>query len=110
MCHPLQEYGNISYKLSSLHRSSMYDHTTRGENQQSPPRSSDFHVVITDAPQSGFESPKSPSKSVCVDSQEANWPSEARLLLAPQRGRHQATSLVVLSVPCPASARLDMPD
>ncbi|VDM18634.1 unnamed protein product [Hydatigera taeniaeformis] len=25
MCYPLQEYGNISYKLSSLHQSSMYD-------------------------------------------------------------------------------------
>lgn len=25
MCHPLQEYGNISYKLSSLHHSSIYD-------------------------------------------------------------------------------------
>lgn len=25
MCHPLQEYGNISYKLSSLHQSSSYD-------------------------------------------------------------------------------------
>ncbi|KAL5971128.1 hypothetical protein TSMEX_001134 [Taenia solium] len=110
MCHPLQEYGNISYKLSSLHQSSMYDHTTRGENQQPPPRSSDFHVVITDAPQSVFESPKSPSKSVCVNLQDANWPSEARLLLAPQQGRDQMTSLVVVSVSCPASARLDVPD
>lgn len=25
MCHPLQEYGNISYKLSSLHQSPSYD-------------------------------------------------------------------------------------
>ncbi|CDI98381.1 Transmembrane protein 185B [Echinococcus multilocularis] len=110
LCHPLQEYGNISYKLSSLHKSSMCDRTTRGENQQSSPRSLDSHVVMTGAPPSGFESPKSPSKSVRVESQEAKWPLEARLLLASQHGDDQATSQVAVSAPCPASTRLDVPD
>ncbi|KAM7536045.1 hypothetical protein Aperf_G00000091325 [Anoplocephala perfoliata] len=51
MCHPLQEYGNISYKLSSLHQSSSYDLPGRDGNQPSPPSGSDPQMITTSPPQ-----------------------------------------------------------